>query len=129
MAQITSEEAVDSPTVQEEELEEEEIQPSPRGMSPLRKAILIFFIGIALAVVYGKYKANAEARANRVVYAKRYSEEFKYRPAASPIITETLKGGGTKLRGAQPLPSPTKTEEPKPRRKRRSKKSKKGGRK
>lgn len=72
MAQITSEEAVDSPTVQEEELEEEEeIQPSPRGMSPLRKAILIFFIGIALAVVYGKYKANAEARANRVVYAKR----------------------------------------------------------
>jgi len=30
----------------------------------------------------------------------RYSEEFKYRPAASPVITETLKDGRLRIRGA-----------------------------
>jgi len=32
----------------------------------------------------------------------RYSKEFKYRPAASPIITERLKDGVIRLRGAYP---------------------------
>ena len=32
----------------------------------------------------------------------RYSEEFKYRPAASPVITEYLKDGRIRLRGANP---------------------------
>jgi hypothetical protein len=36
---------------------------------------------------------------------QRYSKEFKFRPAASPIITETLKDGRIRLRGA--LPEPT----------------------
>lgn len=36
---------------------------------------------------------------------KRYSKEFKFRPAASPVITETLKDGRIRLRGA--LPEPT----------------------
>jgi len=31
-----------------------------------------------------------------------YSEEFKYRPAASPVITEYLKDGRIRLRGASP---------------------------
>lgn len=30
----------------------------------------------------------------------RYSDEFKYRPAASPIITEKLKDGRIRIRGA-----------------------------
>lgn len=30
----------------------------------------------------------------------RYSDEFKYRPAASPVITEYLKDGRMRLRGA-----------------------------
>ena len=34
--------------------------------------------------------------------ANRYSEEFKFRPAASPIITETLRDGRTRIRGAEP---------------------------
>lgn len=34
--------------------------------------------------------------------ACRYSKEYKFRPAASPIITERLKDGRTRLRGAQP---------------------------
>lgn len=32
----------------------------------------------------------------------RYSDEFKYRPAASPVITETLKDGRIRIRGANP---------------------------
>ncbi|KIR51457.1 hypothetical protein I315_06156 [Cryptococcus gattii Ru294] len=36
----------------------------------------------------------------QVIYASRYSEEFKYRPAASPVITETLPDGRIRIRGA-----------------------------
>lgn len=32
----------------------------------------------------------------------RYSEEFRFRPAASPVITEYLKDGRIRLRGANP---------------------------
>lgn len=32
----------------------------------------------------------------------RYSKEYKFRPAASPIITEQLKDGRTRIRGAEP---------------------------
>ncbi|ODO05376.1 hypothetical protein L198_02069 [Cryptococcus wingfieldii CBS 7118] len=35
-----------------------------------------------------------------IIYASRYSDEFKYRPAASPVITEHLKDGRIRLRGA-----------------------------
>jgi len=35
----------------------------------------------------------------------RYSNEFKFRPAASPVITETLKDGRIRLRGAYPEPT------------------------
>ncbi|KAF8590820.1 hypothetical protein K439DRAFT_1166549 [Ramaria rubella] len=35
-----------------------------------------------------------------IIYADRYSREHKYRPAASPVITEKLKDGRTRLRGA-----------------------------
>ncbi len=52
----------------------------------------------------------------------RYSDQFKFRPAASPIVTETLKGGGTRLRGANPTATarttPTPTLEKKKRRRR-----------
>ncbi|KAJ7064041.1 hypothetical protein C8F01DRAFT_1367463 [Mycena amicta] len=50
----------------------------------------------------------------KVVYANRYSNDFKFRPAASPVITETLKDGRTRVRGAAPTaskpppPKPTK---------------------
>ncbi|KAI5885399.1 uncharacterized protein SCHCODRAFT_02719058 [Schizophyllum commune H4-8] len=61
-----------------------------------------------------------------IIYASRYSEEFKYRPAASPIITETLRDGRLRVRGAAPTtsikPTPTQTATSKPGRKRRGKK-------
>ncbi|KAI0346253.1 hypothetical protein BDW22DRAFT_1352308 [Trametopsis cervina] len=37
-----------------------------------------------------------------VLHAERYSEEFRYRPAASPIVTEVLADGTVRVRGAQP---------------------------
>lgn len=36
----------------------------------------------------------------------RYSKEHKYRPAASPILTETLHDGRTRIRGAAPTATP-----------------------
>ncbi|KII86693.1 hypothetical protein PLICRDRAFT_43344 [Plicaturopsis crispa FD-325 SS-3] len=38
----------------------------------------------------------------KVVHATRYSREHKFRPAASPIITERLKDGRVRVRGAAP---------------------------
>lgn len=38
----------------------------------------------------------------RLPLTLRYSDEFKYRPAASPVITEYLKDGRIRLRGATP---------------------------
>lgn len=32
----------------------------------------------------------------------RYSPEFKYRPAASPVVREKLKDGRTRIRGGRP---------------------------
>ena len=39
----------------------------------------------------------------------RYSKEHKFRPAASPVITETLKDGRTRLRGSYATPTTTVT--------------------
>jgi hypothetical protein len=60
-----------------------------------------------------------------------YSKEYKFRPAASPIVTETLIDGRLKLRGAlqTPTATPTPVKKAKSKRKRtgtkRSKKTKK----
>lgn len=46
---------------------------------------------------------NAQQRTQKlksVSWNRRYSEEFKYRPAASPVITETLPDGRIRIRGA-----------------------------
>jgi hypothetical protein len=34
--------------------------------------------------------------------SKRYSKDYKFRPAASPVVTEHLKDGRMRLRGALP---------------------------
>ncbi|KAG2339028.1 hypothetical protein BDR05DRAFT_968474 [Suillus weaverae] len=36
----------------------------------------------------------------KIIHADRYSKDFKYRPAASPVITERLKDGVVRVRGA-----------------------------
>ena len=58
---------------------------------------------------------------------KRYSKDYKFRPAASPVITETLKDGRTRLRGALPDPTPQTVLPPVAKKKKRPKKGKGSG--
>ncbi|KJA15300.1 hypothetical protein HYPSUDRAFT_48530 [Hypholoma sublateritium FD-334 SS-4] len=73
-------------------------RPAP---SPFKRAGLLLLIAalvwIALQMRSGLLEAK---RKPQIIYASRYSKEHKYRPAASPIITETLKDGRIRLRGA-----------------------------
>jgi len=55
----------------------------------------MFWLSIKLGGMSGKKQPE-------IIYASRYSEEHKYRPAASPIITETLSSGRIRIRGANP---------------------------
>jgi hypothetical protein len=60
----------------------------------------------------------------------RYSEQYRFRPAASPIITETLPDGRTKVRGGRhgddiPIPKPTGTAAVQAKKKERRRRSKK----
>ncbi|KAH8094528.1 hypothetical protein BXZ70DRAFT_362498 [Cristinia sonorae] len=58
--------------------------------------ILLFYVALKMRV------ALAKSRPPQVIYANRYSKEYKFRPAASPIVTEKLKDGRVKVRGAHP---------------------------
>jgi hypothetical protein len=60
----------------------------------------------------------------------RYSEQYRFRPAASPIITETLPDGRKKVRGGRhgddiPMPKPTGTAAVQAKKKERRRRSKK----
>ncbi|KAF8837989.1 hypothetical protein BDN67DRAFT_972198 [Paxillus ammoniavirescens] len=66
-----------------------------------RVALIAFIIFLFWLSFTFRLRKNAEPN---VVHASRYSKEYKYRPAASPIVTERLKDGRTRLRGAYPTP-------------------------
>ncbi|TFK28288.1 hypothetical protein FA15DRAFT_584624 [Coprinopsis marcescibilis] len=97
----------------------------------LRQFALIFFFLLSLWLAYAvRHHLEWKKKRPQIVYASRYSKEYKYRPAASPIITETLKDGRILLRGATPLSEePTPTPAPTRRRRRIRKKRAKGGKK
>ena len=48
-----------------------------------------------------------------LTFCGRYSKEHKFRPAASPIITHTLKDGRIKIHGAGPTTTATAAATPK----------------
>ncbi|KAI6142748.1 hypothetical protein BKA82DRAFT_4190327 [Pisolithus tinctorius] len=86
-------------------------RPSPRRVtdprfnppppSAWKRIALIAFVVFLFWLSYSlSSKKNTQPK---VIYASRYSKEFKYRPAASPIITERLKDGRVRLRGAYPM--------------------------
>jgi len=81
--------------------------------SPYKRAaliiftILLFWLALSLRASLLAYK-----RSPKVIYASRYSKEHKFRPAASPIITHTLKDGRIKIHGARPTPTVTATATP-----------------
>ncbi|KAF9555894.1 hypothetical protein CPC08DRAFT_642253 [Agrocybe pediades] len=92
--------------------------------SPLKRFALIVLLIFACWMGFQLCSSMLAAkRKPRIIYASRYSKEHKFRPAASPIITETLKDGRIRLRGALP------TEEPKPPQKKKTGSGKKKGRK
>lgn len=71
-----------------------------------------------------------EVQSADVFVPRRYSDQYRFRPAASPIVTETLANGRTRIHGARhgdqiPLPKPTGTEAIKAKRKERRKKKNK----
>ncbi|KAF8629367.1 hypothetical protein AX17_005663 [Amanita inopinata Kibby_2008] len=99
----------------------------PRSTAGYRRAAAILSVfAILLGFVLTTYQTTRTQKP-KVIYANRYSKEHKFRPAASPIITETLKDGRVRVRGAEP----TKTSVPKPTNtvKRKRKRSGKGKRK
>ncbi|CAA7268590.1 unnamed protein product [Cyclocybe aegerita] len=99
------------------------VQPTP---SPFKRLALVLFMAFLFWVGFQLRAGLLEAKKKpKVIYASRYSKEFKYRPAASPIITETLKDGRIRLRGAQATPTAEPTPVVKPKKKTGAKK--KGG--
>ncbi|KAG2095856.1 hypothetical protein BD769DRAFT_272977 [Suillus cothurnatus] len=49
---------------------------------------------------WAAFRLRADGSQPKIIHAERYSKDFKYRPAASPVITERLKDGVVRLRGA-----------------------------
>ncbi|KAJ7083440.1 hypothetical protein C8R44DRAFT_822443 [Mycena epipterygia] len=92
------------------------IQPTP---SIWKRAGLLLFI---VFLFWLAFQFKAVKSTPKVVHASRYSKEFKYRPAASPIITETLKDGRLRVRGAAPTSTATATPTPTAQPKKRTKK-------
>ncbi|KAJ7626944.1 hypothetical protein FB45DRAFT_795185, partial [Roridomyces roridus] len=77
--------------------------PDPRFVRPTpsvwkRAGLLIFVIFL----FWLAFQLQTHNRKPKVIHANRYSKEFKFRPAASPVVTETLKDGRVRVRGAAP---------------------------
>ncbi|KAG8897030.1 hypothetical protein FRB99_008506 [Tulasnella sp. 403] len=93
--------------------------PSPHDIAPSRKSnpqqaqtrrrsrwrskravSLLFFIAFWLIVAYKIFIAGGRGKKPKIVHADRYSNKYKFRPAASPVVTETLRDGTLLVRGA-----------------------------
>ncbi|ESK82180.1 hypothetical protein Moror_14460 [Moniliophthora roreri MCA 2997] len=117
----------------EQEQEEQEEQTyirdhtPPPSSSPTKRLLLFLAVGTLVWLAFFSKHSPFVKKQPEIIYAKRYSKEFKYRPAASPIITETLEDGRIRIRGAEPtkLTSPEPTPQA-PKAKGKTKKGKKG---
>ncbi|KAF5344814.1 hypothetical protein D9756_011089 [Leucocoprinus leucothites] len=90
-----------------EEEHQEDTRFNPAPPSPWKRLGLIILV--CLLFYFGFTMRTTLLKTNKpeVIYASRYSKEHKFRPAASPVITETLKDGRTRIRGAYPTPTTT----------------------
>ncbi|KAF8481460.1 hypothetical protein JB92DRAFT_2800349 [Gautieria morchelliformis] len=68
--------------------------PPPSTWKRVALVVLVVFL------FWLAFRMRLQQRKPQIIHADRYSREHKYRPAASPIITETLKDGRIRLRGA-----------------------------
>ncbi|KAF5362652.1 hypothetical protein D9758_009612 [Tetrapyrgos nigripes] len=116
MTSFSTSEEPKAPTEQHEEEhdknehENTESQHSRAPPSPLKRTMWMIVIGLLLLLAYNSYSSWIRSRKPQIVHAQRYSKEYKFRPAASPIITEPLKDGRLRVRGA----APTTSADPKP---------------
>ncbi|CDO75128.1 hypothetical protein BN946_scf185010.g53 [Trametes cinnabarina] len=95
----------DEPTSDIHELHrrlEEDPRFNPPTPSAWKRVALILFMIACLWIGFKLRTAVVETQQPKVIHASRYSKEYKFRPAASPIITERLKDGRVRVRGAAP---------------------------
>ncbi|KAH9933565.1 uncharacterized protein BXZ73DRAFT_46328 [Epithele typhae] len=84
------------------------LQQDPRFNPPTpsawkRVALIVFLLCVCwFAVQLRVSMIPRQPEPPQVVHANRYSNEFKFRPAASPVVTEKMKDGRTRVRGAMP---------------------------
>ncbi|KAK1227738.1 hypothetical protein PQX77_009248 [Marasmius sp. AFHP31] len=107
--------------------EEDQALPPPQS-SRLKRVFLLLLIGALVWRAFFSKDAWFGKKEPQIVHAKRYSKEFKYRPAASPIITETMKDGRLRVRGAEPTTSTAPKPTPVVKKRKRSTGAKKGKR-
>ncbi|KAF8472923.1 hypothetical protein DFH94DRAFT_673646 [Russula ochroleuca] len=86
--------------------EHRQLAQDPRFNPPTpswwKRALVILFI-VAMFWLYFSLRASMQRAAQEeIIHAHRYSNQHKYRPAASPVVTEKLKDGRTRVRGAAP---------------------------
>ncbi|KAF9444661.1 hypothetical protein P691DRAFT_736132 [Macrolepiota fuliginosa MF-IS2] len=93
----------------EERATHDDVRFSPPPPSLWKRIVLIVAVVLLFYLGFKARAALAHDRKSSVIYASRYSKEHKFRPAASPVITEMLKDGRTRLRGALPTPTATTT--------------------
>ncbi|KAI9001461.1 hypothetical protein BD414DRAFT_34824 [Trametes punicea] len=81
---------------------EEDPRFNPPTPSAWKRVALILFMFALLWIGFKLRTSLVAAQEPKVIHASRYSKEYKFRPAASPIITERLKDGRIRVRGASP---------------------------
>ncbi|KAG1733117.1 hypothetical protein EDB19DRAFT_1639837, partial [Suillus lakei] len=69
-----------------------------RPVPSLWKRIALLLVTVFL--FWAAFQLQPQRSQPKIIHAERYSKDFKYRPAASPVITERLKDGVVRLRGA-----------------------------
>ncbi|KAH7333584.1 hypothetical protein B0J17DRAFT_675989 [Rhizoctonia solani] len=70
-----------------------------KSASVFRRVLAIPVLVFVMYLLFKSYTWVATPRKPEIIYADRYSHEYKFRPAASPIITEKLKDGRIRIRG------------------------------
>ncbi|KAH8990489.1 hypothetical protein EDB92DRAFT_1775181, partial [Lactarius akahatsu] len=80
-----------------------QLAQDPRFNPPIpswwKRALLILFIIVMFWLSFSLRASMHRGARSDVVHC---SQEHKFRPAASPVIIETLKDGRTRIRGAAP---------------------------
>ncbi|CAE6501695.1 unnamed protein product [Rhizoctonia solani] len=70
-----------------------------KSANAFRRILMIPVLVFVIYLAFKSYTWVATPKKPEIIYADRYSDQYKFRPAASPIITEKLKDGKIRIRG------------------------------